>query len=131
MESDALIYHREDKTKRNARTLAWHRGNPQRSYWLAAKGRANRQGLPFDIQPEDIVIPTTCPILGIKLISKKGGRTNNTPSLDRIRPEKGYVKGNVRVISWRANRLKNDASLEELEKIVKYYKKLDKHNKKV
>jgi len=114
---------REDRDKRNERTANWHRGNPARSYALAAKGRANRQGVPFDLTEEDVVFPEFCPILGIPLLFSKGGRTNNTPSLDRIIPEKGYTQGNVRVISWRANRLKNDATLEELEKLVDYMKK--------
>lgn len=79
--------------------------------------------MPFNLTPEDIVFPETCPILGIPLIFSEGGRTNNTPSIDRIIPEKGYVKGNIEVVSWRANRIKNDASLEELEKIVAYMKR--------
>lgn len=123
MESNSLTWlFREDRDKRNERTAKWHRGNPARSYVLAAKGRANRQGVPFDLSTEDIIFPEFCPILGIPLISKEGGRTDNTPSLDRVIPSKGYVKGNVRIISWRANRLKNDASLEELIKIVEYMK---------
>lgn len=111
---------REDRDHRNKRTADWHRGNPQRSYCLAAKNRANKQGVPFDLEPEDIVFPDYCPVLGIRLRFTRGGRTNNTPSIDRIIPEKGYVKGNIMVISWRANRLKNDATLEELKKLVEY-----------
>jgi len=114
---------REDRDKRNERTAKWHRGNPARSYVLAAKGRANRQDVPFDLQPEDIIFPETCPILGIPLFFSQRGRTNNTPSIDRVIPAKGYVKGNIEIISWRANRLKNDASFEELEKLVEYMRK--------
>ncbi len=114
---------REDRDKRNIRTAKWHRGNPARSYALAAKGRAKKQNVPFNITPEDIVFPTHCPILGINLLFSEGGRTDNTPSIDRIVPEKGYTKDNIRIISWRANRIKNDATLEELEKLVKYIKR--------
>lgn len=111
---------REDRDHRNQRTADWHRGNPRRSYCLAAKNRARRQNVPFDLDPEDIIFPETCPVLGIPLIFSRGGRTNNTPSIDRKIPSIGYVKGNIRVISWRANRLKNDATLEELKKLVEY-----------
>lgn len=125
MEPNALsdIYHRESRTLRNSRARDWHRDNPERSYWLAAKGRARRQKLPFNIEPSDIVIPSVCPALGIKLNldrSESKTRGDTTPSLDRIKPELGYVKGNICVISWRANRLKNSCSLEELKNLVKY-----------
>lgn len=113
---------REDRDKRNERTAKWHRGNPQRSYALAAKGRARRQGVPFDLEPEDIVFPDACPVLGITLEFGDKGRTNNTPSIDRKVPALGYTKGNISIISWRANRIKNDATLEELEKLVAYLK---------
>lgn len=114
---------REDRDARNLRTKNWHRGNPARSYALAAKGRAGRAGLPFDLTEDDIIFPEVCPVLGIPLIFQEGRvRTDNTPSLDRLIPEKGYVKGNVQIISWRANRLKNNGTLEELEKIVTYMK---------
>ncbi len=58
----------------------------------------------------------SCPILHIKLTHD--GNRDHSPSLDRIIPQKGYVKGNVQVISLRANRIKSDATLEELERIV-------------
>lgn len=120
MESDSLVYKRENRKARNLRTLKWHRNNPQRSYWLAAKGRAKRANLPFNLEVSDIIFPKCCPILGIKLKFTSGGRTPNTPSLDRTIASKGYVKGNVHIISWKANRLKCDASLEELKKLVAY-----------
>lgn len=83
---------------------------------VAAKSRAGRKGLEFSITMEDVVIPDKCPILGIYISTKyKLRRGENSPSLDRIDNTKGYVPGNVRVISWRANRLKNDATPEELQ----------------
>ena len=119
---------REDRDKRNERTAKWHRGNPKRSYVLAAKNRAKRQGVPFNLTEDDIIFPDFCPILGIPLKSTAGGRTPNTPSIDRIIPEKGYVKGNIEIISWRANRLKNDATLEELHLLGEYAKRHMKNN---
>lgn len=90
----------------------------------AAKIRAKKKMLPFSICVEDFLpLPEYCPALGIKL--NYGGRVkhgfvNDSPSLDRIKAELGYVRGNVQVISWRANRIKSDATLEELQKIVAY-----------
>lgn len=115
---------REDRDHRNKRTRDWHRNNPQQSYLLAAKKRAKSLGVPFNLTEEDIIFPEICPALGIPVVLEKidgpRKRTNNTPSLDRIIPELGYVKGNVEMISWRANRLKNDAKLYELERLVTY-----------
>lgn len=82
--------------------------------WRSVRCRARRLGLPFDLEPYDIVIPECCPVLGIPLQFAPKGRTSNTPSIDRRDPAKGYTKDNIKVISWRANRLKSDASLEEL-----------------
>lgn len=125
---------REDRDQRNKRTRDWHRNNPKRSYMLAARKRARELGLPFDLEEDDIIFPKVCPVLDIPIILKTENgprkRSDNTPSLDRILPELGYVKGNVKIISWRANRLKNDASLADIEGIYNYMKKvLDKHDK--
>ena len=58
-------------------------------------------------------------MLGIKL-ERLDKRHNGSPSLDRIDNTKGYIKGNVKVISWRANAIKKDATLEELKALVNY-----------
>lgn len=67
-------------------------------------------------------IPTKCPILGIRLdFSEKNNiRIDSSPSIDCVNPEKGYISGNLKIISWRANRIKNDGTAEEHEKIAKY-----------
>lgn len=80
-----------------------------------AKARAKKYKLPFDITSKDIFIPEFCPILNIKLnwADTHGGKFDS-PSLDRIIPSKGYVKGNVQIISKRANSIKYDASAEEI-----------------
>lgn len=83
-----------------------------------ARHRAKRNNLPFSITVEDILIPTVCPVLGISLEINVGkGRTGTSPSLDRFLPELGYVKGNVNIISDRANSLKSNATPEELRRI--------------
>jgi hypothetical protein len=107
-------------TKRE-HSINWGRTNPEAKMLVAARYRAKQKGVPFDITIDDIVIPKYCPILGIKLKSSELGRKGNcptSPSLDRIIPELGYVKGNVRVISQRANTLKSNATSVELEKIL-------------
>lgn len=88
----------------------------------SARMRAHEIGIPCDITSDDIDIPHTCPILGIKLDSSECGLK---PSLDRIVPRLGYVKGNVCVISMRANRIKSDATADELRRIVNY---IDEHS---
>lgn len=81
----------------------------------AARSRAVSQGLPFNITLDDFDIPARCPALGIELVFN--GPRDNAPSLDRIVPAMGYVKGNVAVISSRANRVKNNAEAHELRSI--------------
>ena len=80
--------------------------------------RANRKGIPFDITASDLVVPKFCPILGLELQVNRGVAGPNSPSVDQIKASLGYVRGNVRVISNRANRLKCDATVEELKLIL-------------
>lgn len=82
-----------------------------RLMYNSAKYRAKIKGWDFDITEEDIVIPERCPVFGVALDRNKGPWS---PSLDRIDSSRGYVKGNVQVISTRANLLKNNATADEL-----------------
>ena len=62
--------------------------------WYSAKERADTKGLPFDIELSDINVPSVCPVLGIPInIDNKDIRSDNSPSLDKFYPSKGYVKG--------------------------------------
>lgn len=80
-----------------------------------ARARARKFDMPFNITVEDVVIPEYCPYLNIKITDNNGkGRTGTNPSLDRINNSLGYVKGNVQVISDKANTMKNSATLDEL-----------------
>lgn len=96
----------------------------QRDICRKARHRAKTLGLPFNITPDDIVIPTHCPVFGIPLSVQNDRHKDNSPALDRTIPELGYVKGNIEVISQRANVLKRDASVEELEKLVCYLRRV-------
>ena len=101
----------------------------KKSYLLTRiKGRAEKAGLDFNLELDDIVIPERCPILDIPIVwgnfSGKAHPTDNSPSVDRIVPQKGYVKGNIVVVSQRANRIKNDSTIEELRKICSFYELL-------
>lgn len=86
----------------------------------ASRMRARKRGLEHSISKEDIVMPTHCPVLGIPLVFNEWKYDDNSPSLDRVDNSKGYVKGNVRVISNRANSLKRDASLGEVLAVYEY-----------
>lgn len=86
---------------------------PEKLLLERARRRAEIGGLPFGISLADIIIPSTCPALGIP-VRLTAGRSPHSPSLDKIVPSKGYVSGNVRVISDRANRLKSDRDLPAL-----------------
>ena len=80
-------------------------------------------GLEYNLTVEDLgELPTHCPVLGLELVYPGAGqgRLPESASLDRLDSSKGYVKGNVAIISWRANRLKSDATLAELQAIVRF-----------
>jgi predicted DNA-binding protein YlxM (UPF0122 family) len=90
-----------------------------------ANCRANN--IPFDLTMDDIVWHTHCPVLGMELeyLGIDSSRKENSVSFDRINPKLGYVKGNVQIISWRANRIKNDGTSEEHKMIYDYMKKYE------
>ena len=95
----------------------------ERILWRSAKNRAKDKNIEFDISYEDIIIPNVCPILGINIYRDATKNCDNSPSLDRIDNSKGYVKGNVCVISNRANIIKSFGSIEDHQKIIDYMKK--------
>lgn len=86
-----------------------------------AKTRATKKGLPFTIKLEDIVIPETCPVLNKEITLVP--HSTYAPSLDQINPSKGYTPGNIIVMSWRANTLKNNASKEEARLLADWMEK--------
>ena len=103
----------------------WDRNHPLASLLSKVKGRAKTKGILFTLTTKDLVIPTTCPILGITLSriavnGRSGNYPDNYPELDRIIPEKGYIPSNVRFVSRRANRIKNNGTALEHRQIAEY-----------
>jgi hypothetical protein len=89
----------------------------------SAKKRAAERNIPFNITENDVQVPAFCPVFGTELKVGRGKFNDASPSLDKIVASLGYVRGNVWVISNRANIIKSDASIEELEKLVEKLKK--------
>lgn len=115
-----------NRAENQARYLDKH---PKSRALSAAKSRAKKTGVLFDLTVEDLPdIPRVCPVLGIALARSSGRAVASSPSLDRIRPELGYVKGNVHWISNRANILKRDATVAEMQKIAEYFTQLELSN---
>lgn len=121
--SDERIFAKRYREKADKRVLhakwerAYRRARPAYKLLRHAKERARELGLPFDIVEADIQVPVVCPVLGIALVVGNGRQHDGSPSIDRIIPSLGYVKGNIAVISLRANRIKQNASPEELEAV--------------
>jgi len=109
---------------------AWKAADPIRHLLCQIKARCKRSNVPFAITKDDIELVSHCPALGIELDynttqTGRGMATSpNAASVDRIIPHLGYVPGNVQIISWRASRLKNDISIDEMDKMISYYQKL-------
>ena len=95
----------------------------------ASKQRATIKNIEHNITVEDLkeIYPKDgcCPVFGVKLEFGNAGFRENRPSIDKIDPTKGYTKHNIQILSWRANRLKADATVQELEMLLAYLKQGD------
>jgi len=99
--------------------------NPAKYMLRTKRNECKKFGVEFTLEMSDLLpLPEICPVLGIKLnyVVLSGRPENNSPSIDRLNNAIGYLHGNVRVISNRANRLKSDGTAEEHQKIVDYMK---------
>lgn len=90
-----------------------------------ARQRAKKKGLPFSITLKDVVVPALCPVFGTQLTRGVGVQHDGSPTLDRINSSLGYVPGNVHVISSKANRMKSNATPEELVRLAQFFRNLD------
>jgi hypothetical protein len=95
--------------------------NVESELYHHAKNRAKNKNLQFNIIKEDIVIPEKCPVFDVPLNFEN---KDNVPTLDRVDNTQGYIKGNIQVISFKANRLKNSSSMDELKKIINYMERI-------
>lgn len=113
--------HKEELTAYNRVYQFKHRAENIVQYILKrAQVRAAERGWDFNLEPQDIQIPSRCPILGIPLEVTSRGYSDNSVSLDRIDSTKGYVKGNVAVISRLANIIKSSGTAEQHELIANW-----------
>lgn len=115
--------------RRSEKSYAKSRSCPEerlKRMLVEAKSRAKARSIVFDIIVDDVQWNNICPVLNIPIvINNKGkGGLDNSPALDRINNDKGYVKGNVRIISNRANKLKNDATKEEVKLLLENWEKV-------
>lgn len=90
-----------------------------------SKRRARKIGVAYTLTRDDIiaVFPEECPLLGIPFAFTQGKTVPASPSLDRKDSSKGYTPDNVWVISAKANRIKSDATTEEISMLVENLKK--------
>jgi hypothetical protein len=96
-----------------------YRDHPAEYLIRRAKARAAKKGFECSVTVADISpLPLVCPVFGVRLSKSDGQQNPNAYSLDRINNQLGYVPGNVAVISYRANRLKNDASADDLQAVL-------------
>jgi len=84
-----------------------------------ARTRADKKGVTFDVSFDYLVsifpLDSKCPIFGTEM--EWLGDKKNSPSLDRIIPELGYVEGNVAWVSNHANVMKLNRTPEILRKM--------------
>lgn len=103
--------------------------NPTLSIFQNKRAGAKARNIEFSLGFSDVHFPEYCPALGFKLNYERCvvGRTSasfDSPSFDRIDPTKGYVKGNVIVVSNLANQIKTNATVDQLKKVAAFYDQL-------
>lgn len=104
--------------------------DPRYKLWATSKSRAKIKGIEHTINQNDIETPTHCPYLGIELdysVLAVNAKRTNSASIDRIDSTLGYVPGNIQVISILANRMKNNASREQLLTFARNVLEIHKH----
>ncbi len=115
--------HKENYRKKHKKlVVSKNKENIQKYLFKSAKARAKTRFEEFSLNQEDVIVPEYCPLLGIKMQYNETIKQDNSYSLDRIDSTKGYLANNIWVISLRANRIKNDATIEEFEQILNNWK---------
>jgi hypothetical protein len=120
-------YYNKNKNKILKYHKKYHKDRKKNSpeiYLLSyAKSRSKQNNIIFNIDINDIKVPKRCPILNIPLFCNYKKYCSNSPTIDRKDSNKGYIKGNVWVISHKANVMKNNASKKELKTFAKWVMK--------
>lgn len=113
--------------KARAAKQRWKEQNPKNawvSYALGgAKERAAKAGLPFELDKDYVsaIIPDVCPVFGTPFLFIGGKRLRpDSPTIDRLEPSKGYVRGNIAVISAKANAIKSNATADEIQRVAEW-----------
>ncbi len=104
-----MNYHKNKNNDRPCNTKEY-------KMWWAAKKRANAKDIPFDIERSDVIITDDCPCCLQPMIR---------PSLDKVKPDKGYTKGNVVVICYDCNVIKSFGDADRHRQIADF---IDKFN---
>jgi hypothetical protein len=120
----ATVYYNENKERYRSSRAKKYRSDVALSLWRSAKYRAKKRGIEFCIKKRDVYVPDKCPVLGVDLVVSRGHVKPNSPTIDRIDPQKGYIKGNIIVVSSKANTIKSNATVKELEMVYGFYKNL-------
>ena len=99
-----------------------HKKEPWKVLFYNAQQRARKKGLPFDLTKEWLKERWTghCELTGLKFrVGKERVKGTYSASIDKIVPEKGYVKNNCRIILMGINALKGIDSDKDMYKIAK------------
>lgn len=104
----------DNERVKEVRRTSYRNTPPYLKVFYQSQSRAKVRNIEFNLQPEDITVPDECPYLKVPFIIGTKENYQYTHSLDRIDNDKGYIKGNVEVITKKANSMKNSASTEEL-----------------
>ncbi len=108
-----VIKRRADNKKRRHK-------DPRKEMINSAKSRAKDINIDFNITYSDLILPELCPVFGIPLKVADGVMNDNSPSLDRTNSNLGYTKDNIGIMSYRANYIKNNGTIENRIAIIKY-----------
>lgn len=116
----------DNEVIKHTKNKSWQNLDPRKKMLQQAKNRCNRKNLEFNLEINDIILPSLCPLLEIPFVIGTRANYEHTYSLDRIDSAKGYIKGNVWVITKLANSMKNSATKKQLnvfaKNIFKYFK---------
>lgn len=122
---DVKKYREANRPKIQEKGREYYRRKLKNRLLNAARARARKQNLEFDLTENDIILPRFCPLLGVEMFvtESRRGSKDCSFSLDRIDSTKGYIKGNVWIISHKANTMKSSSTLQEFELMAQNWRK--------